>query len=153
VRAGAWRFTDTCTQEELRKEARLLNTPEDQAPLDWDTAAPKDKDNNYFRRAARESDEQIISGINPDNCAHSRKKTGVKASHVFQKLSYWQESIRGPDPMHTIGGCIKSIFTMVGGQACTTDLMRLVAEYEHGRNGGRWVGASHWARDPASVQP
>lgn len=132
LHAGAWKHTDVRSCQSLRQTACKVNNP---AKEQWNAQPPEAKDHQYFKKAAQEGDEQIAAGIGPDSDAHGRKQNGVKASHVFHKLAYWQESIRGPDPMHTMGGCIKSVFTMVAGAAYTNDILRELALYESTNNG------------------
>ncbi len=133
--AGAWRFTDPGNTV-LRKEASRFNNPGEK-PWPWNAAPPQAKDHQYYREAAMAGDEQIAAGIHPDKDEHGRKQNGVKASHVFHKLAYWDESIRGPDPMHTIGGCIKHIFTMVTGSSYSIENLRALAMYE--QQNGRYL--------------
>jgi hypothetical protein len=158
VYTGAWKFCscDTVAGKAVRQAGCKLHRPSEQANTRqantaWRAERPKPKDDVYFRQAARTSDLEIVDGPNggldPDKRpvsgstapVHSRWQSGVKSSHVFQKLPYWTEAIKGLDPMHTLGGCIGGVFKMVAGDAYSDDVVAKVCAFElHDTCNGRW---------------
>jgi len=113
------------------------------------------KESWYFQTGARRADRRLLG--EPDLHVEDYLGEGesledlsddflnqstVKASHVFYKLPYWSEAhMRGPDPMHTIGGVVGDLFALVKGDAYTLDRLRAISRFEHYVNPpDRWHG-------------
>lgn len=80
-----------------RQRGCAFNQPATGPPSRWDASAPAEKTSMDFYRAAQAADEAMGEGRSAANLE------GVKGSHAFMKLPYWDEALfRVPDPMHTI---------------------------------------------------
>ena len=90
---------------------------------------------------AIESDLACAADIKRSSSHHTQKRTGVHASHAFQKVPGQDDEWgRKPEPMHTIGGELTAVTIMPsGGTASMYSVKRLpeVATWEISFN-SRW---------------
>ena len=147
--AGYHRFLgQDCT--ELREQGATLNPktfPRSQADApapvytSADALAPVAKTRADMMQYARESDLACAADIKRSSNHHPQKRTGVHASHAFQKVpGQDDEGGRKPEPMHTIGGEVTAVTAMAsGGTASMYSVKRLpeVAKWEISLN-SRW---------------
>lgn len=120
-------------------EALLRRTPWRRWSATSAEGCPVLKDNVYFRVGARRGDRRLMNEPDLDatvmeGCSVEdiQEQCTVRASHVFYKLPYWNEcAMRGPDPMHTLGGVVSDILTLVKGEAYTREKMPAIARFEH----------------------
>lgn len=69
----------------------------------WDDLPPKVKSSQEMYRAAHQADQAMSAPMQPTTFH------GVKGSHAFMKLPYWDEAgFRVPDPMHTISNEVRT---------------------------------------------
>ena len=99
-------------------------------------AQPAHRTDQTLRADAISGNRDFGNGLPHTSARHSCQLTGVLASHVFMKLSYWGDAAcHDPDCMHTGTGEMKGICDMVTGGTggvpiCDTSRLPHVAAYE-----------------------
>ena len=70
------------------------------------------KTDEFWRTCAQKADSHFLAGTSmASELDLNIRGSGIEGSHAFWKLPYWTESIRPPDPMHTLANEVGAFST------------------------------------------
>ena len=127
----------------LKQQGKIVSHVYEQAGADH---PPEGKSDSWWRQQAHKADlvnvehaklahAVEVEGLTPSETRSRRREigqhpvesSGIEGSYSFQKLPYWSERCRQPDPMHTLANEVSSSAT----SACTACSSQLASDHIH----------------------
>ena len=85
----------------------------------------------FHDAGSQEGDKHLLDGLDPHTSSrHCMARNVIIGSIPFQMLAYWTMRWLQPDPMHTLGGLMHTMWSLMIGNSLTPSL----AAYEAGQN-------------------